>query len=381
MRNLFARLASKGGRPRPALWSLMSCAMLAMPILFNNVKGQEPATQGKEDKGKQPFFDTDAGAETRAAVTLVAEGHPWRALTLRMAISENVPAIPSWKFVFDQMLPLPRRYTDLVRDGRKVPDGRAKRFEVTAWDHALYDAYVEAIRRSYWGELDHFKRSAEEDAKVVYPHLKQDAARYRGRIVPVEGKVTAIRENEAPPTLLESDQIKHTYFAWITGPTKGAPPFGVIFTQMPEEFKKLSTKELENLSHDVTFYGYFLAHVLVPAEKEAGKSKEAFTAPWLVGKTLIVHPKAPAPPAEEPTSYSYYIIVTTLGGIVAVALLVALLLVWHRGGDARTQAQLAQVRDKHQPFDIQPADEETPPPPTNGQSGITEREDPPGPNS
>src|SRR5687767_10013433 len=106
MRNLFARLASKGGRPRPVLWSLMSCAMLAMPILFNNVKGQEPAAQGKEDK--QPFFDTDAGAQTLAAVTLVAEDNPWRALASRMAISEVVPAIPSWKFVFDQMLPLPR---------------------------------------------------------------------------------------------------------------------------------------------------------------------------------------------------------------------------------------------------------------------------------
>jgi hypothetical protein len=50
-----------------------------------------------------------------------------------------------------------------------------------------------------------------------------------------------------------------------------------------------------------------------------------------------------------------------VGGIVGVAILVALLNAWFRRGDRAVQSKLAEMRNRQQPFDLEPADEsETP---------------------
>ena len=54
------------------------------------------------------------------------------------------------------------------------------------------------------------------------------------------------------------------------------------------------------------------------------------------------------------TKYTLYV---TVYLIVIVAILGVLLNVWLRRGDRKIQSKLADVRDRHQPFNIEPAEE------------------------
>jgi len=92
-----------------------------------------------------------------------------------------------------------------------------------------------------------------------------------------------------------------------------------------------------------------------PPEK-GNKTQQAVISPYLVGKTIVIAP--PEKKAEPETAYSYYIIVSTVSGLLVVAILVAAMNVWFRRGDRKIQQRLAAVRDKHLPFNIEPAETE-----------------------
>lgn len=348
-----------------ALLLLAGSAFITMPVaaIAQDAKDEKKAEPKKDDKNfddkhlvEIPFFDTDRGFEIRAAVAMVGEANPWRAISTRMAISENVPAMPRWQFVFDRMLPLPRRFLEQIRDGGRIPDLRARQvMDLPIPERSLYLSFLHALHRSHPGSLDLFKKSAEETENVVYPHLAQNARFYRGKVIPVHGRVTAIRESDAPRALKEEhdNTLEKIYWGWLRTETKGAPVYGIVFTELPREIEKPA----ENLDLNVTFYGYFLAHVAIPEDKQ--RSIKAFTSPWVIGKTMVVHPKPPVKgDRDDPGTYQY--VLFAVGGLCVVVFVVMIMTVWSRRGDRQAQSKIAESREKHQPFNVEAEAESVP---------------------
>ena len=125
----------------------------------------------------------------------------------------------------------------------------------------------------------------------------------------------------------------------------------MVFTDLPEN---VSYKD--KLDMTVTFYGYFLGFVTFPGDVK--KHEKDVIAPYFVGKTLEVN-RVVTPPQD--TSYSYYLIIGAVGIITAILGLTVLLNFWFRRGDRQIESRLADVRDKHHPFTLEPeAPEATP---------------------
>jgi hypothetical protein len=305
-----------------------------------------------------------AGPEIQGAMHVIGPGNAYAALAARMLASE----LPSplvmldtevgkvkWRFDFDEPLPLPSAWLSRIQDRQPIPEVRAK--ELKGADEAWYRAFNKALEYSHRDNmdvaLDKFKKGAEPNQRVLFLHLRDQPEKYRGKIVTVHGELLVVREEPAPRYV--GPDLKNIYTGYIVG-TKGVPPYTVAFTELPDEIKAIPRRNWENLHLDVTFHGYFLSLVRFPEEKGV-KSKKDQISPYLVGRSLTVHGKAKTPLPDE-GSYSYPIILSTVGGILAMVIAGALLNVWLRRGDRRTQSQLAQVRDKHNPFNVEPAEPE-----------------------
>lgn len=348
--------------------AFLAC-FLALPwIAFS----QEKKEDAKEDPIKiLRFQDTDRGLNICAMTACVGsvagcQPQPWGLLATRMLASSETVPLPLWQFDFREVPPLDRRNLDRTVDGRRLPRILYEDVRKLGPDQGFYELLNQAVENAYRWDLDLFKNSAEPHEHVVFAHLKATPAKYRGKVITVKGKVGQIRKDDTPRLAANrlGPELPHIYYAWITGP-KGSSPYAVLFTELPPEV----TKADEKLDLDVTFHGYFLAMVAFPPDKEVkGKSKDIIC-PYLIGKTLIVHPsdekrqdnKPQQPDEKDTTPTSAYIIAWTIGSFVVVALLVGVLNVWLRRGDRRTQSQLAEVRDRLHPFNVEPAEEPSPP--------------------
>jgi hypothetical protein len=338
-------------------------------VAITGVYGQESqspksttgdGTQKKIDPLDQPtelkFWQLDAGLGFQGAAHVFASGNALGALGARVLATDDRSPLSDWRFVFDEPLPIYHRYLDAIKDRRPLPVIRIEKEKPLPefWarpggaDWGWYMAFNYALRRADEADLAMFQKAAEENKHVVYPQLKATPERYRGKIITVSGKLTVIRR-EDPPRFVP-DNIERIYTGYITGPTMGAPPFAVTFTELP-----LNVEPSEKLNLDVTFSGYFLSMVTFPPEK-GNKTQKEVVSPYLVGKTIVITP--PEKKAEPETAYSYYIIVSTVSGLLVVAILVAAMNVWFRRGDRKIQQRLAAVRDKHLPFNIEPAEPE-----------------------
>jgi hypothetical protein len=136
----------------------------------------------------------------------------------------------------------------------------------------------------------------------------------------------------------------------------------------------------QKLKLEVTFHGYFLAHIRFPPDKAREGNLKDIVSPYLVGKTLIVHPTA-GPPGikivEDDYPFTGTIVLVVLGGVVVLLLCGVGLLFWYGRGDRKIHSRLADVREKHSPFNLEPdtgPDEPKPtdPPPAPAPTPATE---------
>jgi hypothetical protein len=312
------------------------------------------------------FWLLNAGLEIQAAMHVFGSGTAYASLASRMLASEDASLAllekrenwPTWHFIFDEPLPLYHRWLSRIRDRNPLPQLQAN--ELKGADLAWYLAYNQALDYSNRDnmDLDKFKKGAIENKMVVFPDLLAQPELYRGKIITAHGELIVVRQKPAPR--LVGRELTHIYTGYIVGPTKGAAPYTIVFTQLPEEIAAIPEKQWEKLNLEVTFSGYFLSLVRFPADK-GSRSPNDVISPYLVGRSLIVQGKAkPAVPDEAPTSYSYWLIASTVGSILGIVVLGAILNIWLRRGDRRIQSQLANVRDKHNPFNLEPADPEPP---------------------
>jgi hypothetical protein len=341
--------------------------VMLLAFLVGRVSAQEdkgPDDKKKADSGavkknepdvpfKVPFEDTEQGVAIRGWLACwgpYPNGGPLGFLGTRMLLSHPDKGLPGWNFVFDKCLPLWPKYLDVIQDGRALPSIERKEIpQLRGSDWGMYLAMIEAIDRSHLATLEMFTNSAAENDHVGYKHLRGKPAQYRGQIVTVKGKISRVDKWDAPRHV--RTDIQHVYGTEITTEFKGEPPFAVVFTELPA-----AVPYNKKIDMEVTFHGYFLGHVLFAGDPK--KKEKDVTSPYLIGKTLIVNRTTPVPDSSE--SYSYYLIAGTVGSIVCVLIVAVLLNIWARRGDRRIESQLAQVRDKHQPFSLEPAEPEPP---------------------
>ena len=308
------------------------------------------------------FWLLNAGLELQAAMHVFGAGNAPAVIGARMLASEDASLAlldkrdgwQTWVFSFEEPLPLSERNMKMIRDRRSFVEVQGN--ELKGADLAWYLVYNQALNYANRDNMDleKFKKGAEAHLNVDISHLLAQPERYRGKIITVRGELIIVREEDAP-RFVEPGFPKKIYTGYIVT-TKGVPVYTIVFTQLPEEIKLPWRKG--NL--EVTFHGYFLSLVRFPAEKGSQSPRDVIS-PYLVGRTLIVHGKAkPAVPVKEPASYSYAIIASTVGTILAIVVLGALLNLWLKRGDRRIQSQLANVRDKHNPFNLEPADPDPP---------------------
>ena len=331
---------------------LAACLLLGLAVCAG------PAQEAKDDAKKPvepihviPFWNTTRGDEVRAAVAVVGMGSPLGSLAMRVGISENVPTIAGYPFLFDSVLPLPENDLTAIRDDRPWPVLTDRHHSALRGpDKAIYHTLNRAIELSHRATPEMFENSAAEHKDVTYTDLASMPKRYRGKVVTIKGKMPVLRKVEAPRLVYDADFITHCYLGWVIGPTKGAPPYCVLFTELPKDVKGPS----EEFNRDVTFQGYFIAHVRFPADKERGVTEKDMVAPYLVGKTITVHGKAAAAP--ERVEQSFDLVVYAVVGIGALLTALIVLNIWLRRGDAKTQEQLERVRAKNTLLNLEPSE-------------------------
>ncbi|HZZ81312.1 MAG TPA: hypothetical protein VFE62_22605 [Gemmataceae bacterium] len=327
--------------------------VLSAFAIAGNLYGQEgkEKQQPPEPFEAQGFWLQDAGVAVEAWACLLGQVQPmggaWNPVSVpcgRLLLGHPEKGLPEWKFTFDEVLPIWHRYLDAIQDGRILPNVDRKQLsDLRGPDWGMYLALVQAVDRSQTSTLSQFEKSAQAFDFVQFPHLQKTPGAFRGKIITVKGNVRRILKSYAPRHT--TSDIQFIYTTEIRTREKKEPPFAVMFTELPPG---VSYKDPVNL--DVTFYGYFLGMVSFPGDVK--KRERDVTAPYLVGKTLIVGP-VPAVTDDE-GSYSYKLIVSAGGAILSIFVLTVLLNFWFRRGDRRIESQLAQVRDKHHPFSLEP---------------------------
>ncbi len=263
----------------------------------------------------QDFWLKDAGVNTLAWAACMGQSppaggawNPWGVLGGRVLMHHPKAALANWQFIFDEALPLWHRYVEVIQDGRPLPSIERKEInELRGSDWGMYLAMIQAIDRSHTATPDMFIKSAAANDHVGYKHLHNKPGQYRGQVVTVTGKITRVEKFEALRHV--TSDIQFIYATEIQGPFKNEPPYAVLFTQLPD-----GVPYNKKIDMEVTFHGYFLAHVLFPGDPK--KNEKNVTCPYLIGKTLIVNRDTPAP--VEPGSYSYDLIVGSVGAIVCV---------------------------------------------------------------
>jgi hypothetical protein len=329
----------------------------------------------QEEKVKPiPYWDTDVGVGIQYSVMCVGAmpppgaSHPWGVLIARVRASGDQNPLSDWKFVFEKALPLDQRYLDVIKDSRPLPDLQFRGLdELKGSDLGIYLALNNALHRADQANQEMFERSAADNKHVSFAALNKQPGEHRGKVVSVKGELAVIRKVPAPR--LVKDEMDFVYTAYIKGPNKHIPPYTVVFTELPQGL------EVGEEQHAVvTMHGYFLGLIRFQADKENRDVQKDVISPYLVGKTLVVNSKEPEKKAEE-ESHSYVLIVTVLTCFILMATFGAVALVWLRRGDRKIQSQLAQVRDKHSPFSLEPSEEAAPPP--NPDMGFQDGTNPP----
>lgn len=174
--------------------------------------------------------------------------------------------------------------------------------------------------------------AADGKANVRFSALVDKPRDYRGEVIHIKGDLLWVQTFELQrPT----PGMEYVYQGLIVVPGTGQS-YGILFTDLPEHmpverlWKRLYLR-------DVTFDGYFLKvlKVALPADKN-NPARTGFI-PVLVGRSPVL----PTPPPQ----FDVIGTLTTIGVILAVALVLGTIALWlYRRSERRYLAKMAEVR-------------------------------------
>ncbi len=275
------------------------------------------------------FWDNRRRAQVGAAAQLILAQDPVVMALLqseaeRYAVWDEPQLAPS----------LTPEWLEDIKDRTGMPKVRPRQRKDNPEEWAFLRILDEAVYKAWRLPPEVFQKRAHEHAHVTIRHLLSEPARYRGEIIPVHGTLKRLSKYDFTLHARE-EGLRFVYEGWIYGSTPGAPPFQVLFTTLPE-----GLKESEEMSRQVTFYGYFLK-----LNRYRAKDNRVHDTPYLVGPTLIVEADQRASPPQR-TSMSAQAVITVIAVIVSV-LVVMLGIAWfYRRSDRRVYEKLIDLQGR-----------------------------------
>lgn len=325
-------------KPRLRLTALLGVLLLFVVCLDAQEapRSDAPKPAGTNPKLEGlPFWDTSHGIKVAASMQLFGAPSPLALPMIRVTGSEQPLLWPEWQLVVDRAPPLSRKLLARLKDGTEVPDFSGKApVPKAGWN--LYWALTQALLLAAQTPNEAFAKSAQGNEHVTFTHLWQTPDKFRGKVIPIKGRLLRVRKMEALQRV-KNEGTPFVYEAWIAGPTKHTNPFAVLFTELPEGFQPA-----EEMDRPVTFYGYFIVKVRYTAAKDVRQT------PLLVGHSLVLGPASPTAPAGDQSygPFSRSVLYAVIGGLIVLTLLFFFFNLWFRRGDAQVQARLAEVRDR-----------------------------------
>jgi hypothetical protein len=223
-----------------------------------------------------------------------------------------------------------------VKDDRSFGKMKAE-VDIDPQQKFEFMAYTEALVNAARTPASAFAKSARENDWLTFAHLFQEPKRYRGKVIPVQGRLQRLRKMEAT---FEAEKlgVEWCYEGWVFTETAYSPPVCVVFAHLPP-----GARIGENVDYKVRFDGYFFKRYLYqPAE---GKAKQTlfFLAPTF---ELLDNPGN----TVGFTMTGGVVIGMVALGIVTI-LLIAGLNLWFRRSDAVVRARVAAARHNLMSFE------------------------------
>ncbi len=296
-----------------------------------------------------------------ASMNVFAVANPLSIVGTRVAAVSNGTTesllFPEWTLDLDAPLPLPRDLLHKIRDGTTIPDLRKPIpwHERSEDDRAFIRLQYEALIDAKVVPAELFKKAGKENKYVTYAHLSPD---YRGKVVPVKGKMIRLRQLPIRKPEANAKGIEFVYEGWVVGPTRGTKPYCILFVTLPE-----GLEPQETMDQPITFYGYYIKKFSY--EAVAGKTDETHL---LIGPTVYLGKATPAPPPTPP--FSRDVLYMAIGGLFCIGVSIVGLHLWFRRGDKAVHSQLSVLRDRPLGLD----GDESPSP--NGAPGIAAPHEP-----
>jgi hypothetical protein len=334
------------------------CLLLGSLVVALGISATAQEVKDKAEKKNDPddivvpFFETHQGFLVRASIGAFFGQHPYTSAALRAQGADNPLLWPEWQIASDLLLPLRPDWLNDIVDDRPMPNLNAKSpLELPKSTVALYQAYSQALVNASFATPEMFNAAAKENEHVTFSHLWEKPNLYRGKVIPLRGRLIKLVKHDAAPVPALEQGVKQFYEGWVVGPTKGANPFVVIFIDAPE-----GLKPADKMRKNVYFEGFFLTKYRYLTEDDK-KHKLPPIAPILIGKTITVEEKA----ATNDEPYSRVILMYSLLGVIVIVALMLLMAWWFRKGDQVTQKALVDLRDRGVTFELPEATPEAPP--------------------
>lgn len=296
--------------------------------------GQEGELLPPPRTAEEIFWEVRQRAAAAAAAQLVMERNPFAQVFLRIQYHRE-QVWPEAGFIGDEAPELDNELLGLVRDGTPMPKVVGKLPDELRRDQmAIYRLYNQALIHSFNAPLKVFIKSAQENKHVTFAHLWSEPDFYRGKVIPVQGRLKRLRQHEATDRA-RSEGVQTVYEGWIFGPTRGSTPFWVMFTILPD-----GLQPAEDMDRHVEFYGYFLKKMRYPTSDKKG----IVEAPFLIGPTVILTTPPAAAPAEQSGSVPIHLFFVAVGLVGSVTAVLVFLSWWFKRGDRVMQDKLLKMR-------------------------------------
>jgi hypothetical protein len=256
--------------------------------------------------------------------------------------------------------PAPSLHEQLLRqmkDGNPLPArlGDRPRDEWKPWERVTFDLYSQAFRQAATTAPEAFARSARANQDVTYGEMYGTPAKFRGRIIPVKGRLRRLMRSE-PPLDLFKKGIKECYEAWVFTPAADSNPVRVDVPRLPEGLRP--PRDGEKIDRPVSFNGYFLTRFKYESDK-GPRETLLFIAPTLEVDAADGKDAAAPQSAAELWKDSLPYLVAVFAAVVLLAMGLGW---WFRRDDARYHARIAKVRASNPfPAEDRPQDGDTEP--------------------
>jgi hypothetical protein len=315
----------KRSKPSASAARLFRVALGLLLLAAGRADAQQPA--------RQPRIDSKA-AQAITAAQMVGIREPLAFLVMRSEAKDTLGWVFEPEPEPDLAPPLNENLLSRIKDNKPLPDLRGRlRDEWKPWEAASYDLFNQALRQAALTPPEAFAKSATENKYVTWGDMFREPWKYRGKVIPVKGRLKMLRRRDAPVPL-QREGFDHFYEGWVFTPTRGANPVCLNFAKLPP-----GLEEGETLDQQVQFNGYFLMRYRYHTSEGHHKQRDTL---------LFIAPTVDLQEADRHRAMLPALPGFVLAGmviLVAMTILIVLGMGWRfRRGDRLHQARLGQVR-------------------------------------